>query len=433
MNMSKHSNHPARILGAVAFLFLGLIPVWSQPAVTVVAGAPAGTIMPGQAVVMGVTATGTQLGYQWKLNGTNIPGATAATYSLKMAGAADRGTYQVVVTGSGGVVTMDMGTIAGSPSDAKLVNLSARAGVGAGGNVMIMGFVTQGDANATNKNMLLRGMGPALTGMGGMMSGLLANPVLTVYDSQSKPMASDMGWMNALSRATGSGASTVTANVRAATMDMMNAVGAYAPASGSTDSALMMSPPLGACTAILSDANNVSGVGLVECYDADGVLNNGTNTARLMNLSARAWVGTGANVLIAGFVVAAGPAGLPETVLLRAMGPGLASLGVDGVLAGPTMTLYDSNSKPIASNTGWGNAPVMAGGNSASPVLAGIGAATMGVMTRIGAFSPVEGSADCALVATLPPGSYTVIVSGLPDNAGRPMTGVCLVEVYELR
>ncbi len=421
-------------LSLVALFALISLRAWAQPSVAVVTAAPAGMMQLGNSVSMGVSATGSQLSYQWKLNGTNIPGATSATYSLKMVGAADRGTYQVMVTGSGGTVTVEMGTMAVSQSDAKLASLSGRANVGIGGNVMIIGFISKGDGTSTNKNIMLRGMGPALSSMGGMMmSGLLANPVLTVYDSQRMPMASDMGWMNSPTRATGSGASTVQPNTRPATMDMMKALGAYPPSNGSSDSALLMTPPLGLCTAILSGVNDGTGVGLVECYDADAVTNNAANTARLIALSARSYVGTGDNALIAGFVIAAGPSGLPHTVLLRAMGPGLTPLGVSGVLASPTMTLYDNNSKPIASNIGWGNAPVMAVGNGSSPVMASIEQATMGVMNGAG-MSPFDvGSADCAMVAILPPGLYSVVVSGLPDSTHPQTTGVCIVEVYELR
>jgi hypothetical protein len=433
MIYGKWNSHK-RIRCLVTFLVLASVGVWGQPTVSVISAAPIGSIVPGQSVTMGVTATGSQLGYQWMLNGANLPGAVAATYALNMVGAADRGVYQVHVTGSGGAVTMDMGTLVVSTSDAKIASLSGRANVGIGSNVMIIGFVSKGDANSTNKNILLRGMGPALTRMGGMMmSGLLANPLLTVYDNQSRPMVSNRGWMHAPAPTTGSSASPVLANPRSATMDMMTTLGAFAPLNGSTDSALLMTPPLGLCTAILSDANSASGVGLVECYDADSVMNNGANSARLIAVSARSSVGLDTNILIAGFVIADGPSHLPETVVIRAMGPGLTPLGVSGALARPTMTLYDNNSKPIASNSGWGTAPVIATGSGASPVQAGIGMASMSVMNGAGMLPFSAGSADCALVATLTPGLYSVVVSGMPDSTNQPTTGVCSVEVYELR
>ncbi len=383
---------------------------------------------------MAVTASGSSLTYQWKLNGADILGATAASYTLMAAGAADRGSYQALVTGSGGTVTTEMGTMSVIASDARLINLSARAMVGTGNDVLIAGFVSQGDTSSTNKNILMRGMGPALAGMmGGMNSGVLSTPVLTLYDGQSKAMGSNMGWMNAPSRATGGEASTVPATMQPAAMTMMNALGAFAPAPGSADSALMMNAPSGVYTAIMSGANSSTGIGLVECYDADNASNNATNTARLINMSARANAGAGNSSLIAGFVIVPGPMGTPATVLLRAMGPSLSHMGVTNFMATPAMTLFDSASKPIASNAGWGNAPTMAAGNSASPVRAGIEPASAGMMAQVGAFPATAGSADSALIATLPPGAYSMVVSDSSNNTGGAMTGVVLVEVYELK
>lgn len=214
---------------------------------------------------------------------------------------------------------------------------------------------------------------------------------------------------------------------------MMNAMGAFAPATGSGDSALMMNAPFGAYTAILSGTNRANGIALAECYDADKAFGNELNTARLINMSARAFVGPGANALIAGFVIAPGPSGAPCTVVLRAMGPALTAMGVTGVLTNPSMTLYDANSRPIAGNSGWTNGPVMTTGAGASTTRAGIEPAMSDLMAQVGAFPPATGSADCALVATLPPGAYSLAVTGLPDSSGRPTTGVALIEVYELR
>lgn len=421
------------LLPALALLALAPRVALGQPTVSIVAAAPSGSVKPGQSVTMSVVATGSSMTYQWKLDGANIPGATGASYVLPMVGAADRGSYQVAVTGAGGTTTVDMGSLAVMSSDARLMNLSGRAMVGSGSDVMIAGFVSRGDASSTNKNILFRGMGPALGGMGMSSSGVLANPVLTIYDGQSSPMGSNMGWTNVPTRMTGSGASRVQADMRSATQGMMSAVGAFTTGMGSADSALMMNGPHGAYTAMMSGNNNSTGVGLVECYDADAALGNGTNTARLVNMSVRADVGTGTNTLIAGFVMNGGPSGTPGTVMIRAMGPALAALGVNGAMPVPTMMLYDGNSRPIASNSGWGNGPMMATGSGASTTRAGMVPAMMNVMARMGAFPPAAGSADCAMVATLPAGAYTVVVSGLPDSAGRPMTGVVLCEIYEVQ
>jgi hypothetical protein len=56
-----------------------------------------------------------------------------------------------------------------------------------------------------------------------------------------------------------------------------------------------------------------------------------------------------------------------------------------------------------------------------------IAGATAATFTQVGAFQLTAGSGDCAIVATLPPGSYTAQVTGA-NNA----TGVALVEIYEV-
>lgn len=130
---------------------------------------------------------------------------------------------------------------------------------------------------------------------------------------------------------------------------------------------------------------------------------------RLANLACRAVVGTGGNVLIPGITVAAGAA---KQVFIRAAGPALTGLGVDGALATPVLTLLNGGAV-VATNTGWSTAP-----NAAQ--IAGVAAAT-------GAFPFAPASADSALLATLPPGGYTAKVEG----AGGA-TGVALVEVCEV-
>jgi uncharacterized protein (DUF1800 family) len=139
----------------------------------------------------------------------------------------------------------------------------------------------------------------------------------------------------------------------------------------------------------------------------------------LSALSARAFVGTGNNVLIGGFWFAGPGTG---TVLLRASGPYLGSLlGTGGALAQPILTLYDSTGAVIATNEGWGNYPTI--GTSLLPV--GIEPATNALMGQVGASEYPVGSADSAMIVSVPPGGYTATVSGA--NGG---TGIALVEVY---
>ena len=81
-----------------------------------------------------------------------------------------------------------------------------------------------------------------------------------------------------------------------------------------------------------------------------------------------------------------------------------------------------SNGSVVATSTGWSNTPV----TGTLPAGASVRRATAADMSAEGAFSLTAGSADCAMVVTLPPGSYTAEVSG----AGAT-TGTALAEVYK--
>ena len=130
---------------------------------------------------------------------------------------------------------------------------------------------------------------------------------------------------------------------------------------------------------------------------------------QLANLSTRAQVGIGASVLIPGFVITGSTS---RTVLVRAVGPGLAPFGVAGVLADPALTVFRGGTQ-LAANDNWQTQP--------NPQEVSTAAVTTG------AFALAAGSKDSALVLTLEPGAYTFAVAGVGGT-----TGVALVEVYLL-
>jgi septal ring-binding cell division protein DamX len=181
-------------------------------------------------------------------------------------------------------------------------------------------------------------------------------------------------------------------------------VGAFALTSGSADCALIASLPAGAYTVQVSGVNNTSGVALAEVYE---VSSSGT---RLINISTRAQVGTGANILIPGFVISGSGT---EQLLVRADGPALTQFGVGGALAEPSLSVFNSSGTVIASNTVWGT--------SSNPALIASTAAS------VGAFAFTSGSADSAQIVNFPAGAYTIQVSGVNNT-----TGVALAEVYEV-
>jgi kumamolisin len=292
----------------------------------------------------------------------------------------------------------------------RLVNISVRSQVETGANITIAGFVIKGAAGTT-KSILVRGAGPALTAFG--VAGALPGTVLSVYDSEATPqvIASDTGWGNAPV----AGTSTVAASYRQATAADMAAVGAFGFASGSGDSAMVLTLPPGAYTVESTGLGGTSGVGLTEVYEMDT-----TDAEVFANISSRCFVGTGAAVAISGFVVGGTE---PATLLIRGVGPALAGFGLTGILAAPVLSLQNQkDASVVATSTGWSNAPV----TGTLPAGASVRQATADDMSAAGAFALAAGSADCAMVVTLPPGAYTAEVSGAAGT-----TGTALAEVYK--
>jgi hypothetical protein len=328
--------------------------------------------------------------YQWMWNGsTPVTGATDPILLISNA-AASVGSYTCVATNSGGSATSSAATLSlTSTSDiGRLVNISTRAQVGTGGNILIAGFAIGGQGTSGDEPLLIRGSGPALTPLG--VTGALPDPQLQLYQG-SNVLATNDGWAG-----------------NAQIASTASAVGAFTWTNTSShDAALLVSPAAGSYTAQISGESNDTGVALVEVYDATPA---GTYTPadpRLVNISARVQVGTGGNILIAGFVIGGSTA---RTVLVRASGPALVPFGVTGTLPDPELQLF-SGSTLLASNSGWG------GTTEVSSTASSVGA--------FGWSSPT--SNDSALLLTLPPGAYTAQVSGASGD-----TGVALVEIYEV-
>jgi hypothetical protein len=133
--------------------------------------------------------------------------------------------------------------------------------------------------------------------------------------------------------------------------------------------------------------------------------------ATLGNISTRLQVGTNDRVMIAGFIVQGNAS---KRVLIRAIGPSLTQVGVPNALANPRLELHDS-SNTIGMNDNWQTTQI--GGVITADQVAEIQG------SGVAPTDPLES----AIIATLPPGSYTAIVQGV--NGG---TGVGLVEVYDL-
>ena len=333
--------------------------------------------------------------FQWSLNGAPLPGANGPLLLVPHATAANAGAYTCTATSGVVSATSAVATLSvSSTADVgRLVNLSTRAQVGTGGSILIAGFAVGGAGTGGQEALLGRASGPALAPFG--VTGVLPDPQLQLYransDGSSTLLQTNNGWGGDL----GILADAV-------------AVGAFPWVDPSShDSAIDTALAAGSYTLQIAGQGGDTGVALAEVYDATPAGARTPATPRLVNLSARVQVGTGAGILIAGFAIGGSTS---KTVLLRASGPALAPFGVSGVLPDPQLQLY-SGQTALEINDGWG------GDAQISSTAASVGAFPWS--------SPA--SSDSALLVTLPPGSYTAQVSGAGGD-----TGVALVEVYEV-
>ncbi len=332
------------------------------------------------------------LTYQWRLNGTPIPGATDCALHLARVGSDQAGTYDVVVTNLFGTVTSS-GSRVGVSSDGKPVNMSTRCWVGSGADAEFGGFSISGNSP---KQVLIRAGGPSLRFLG--LNGVLADPVLELHDAihGNAIIAQNDNWSDAPS---------MPADIER----VAAATGAFAWPRGSKDAALLVTLEPGLYSAVVRGRDDGTGIAMFEVYDADG----GNSASILTNVSTRAHARTGDQSMIGGFTIAGTQ---PKTVLIRAIGPSLGILGVPSLLPNPLMEVHSvgANNAIIARNQRWSD------DTAAAMAVEIAGKAT-------GAFPLARGSADAAIVATLDPGAYTVVVSD-PNGAD----GNALVEVYEI-
>jgi hypothetical protein len=385
---------------------IGTSAVAEGPFAAVFSTQPASrTTAVGGRVVFSAVATGPAQAYQWLFNGSplsdgamggaTVSGAAGPTLVISGATAASAGSYSCVATSFGNSATSDSATltVSASAEAGRLANTSCRSAVGTGDGALIVGFAVGGSGTTGSVPVLIRASGPALAKLG--VAGTLPDPSLRL-NGPSGVLESDSGW---------AGSPAISAAAAS--------VGAFPwSVTQSLDSALYQNLASGTFTAVITGAGGDTGIALGEVYDATPAMARLHTTPRIINISGRAMVGTGGNVLIAGFVIGGATS---ETVLVRGSGPALSRFGVSGALADPLLQLYhgngDGTSTLLGGNGGWnGDAQIEAAAAS------------------VGAFPWGDpGSADSALLVTLPPGAYTAEISGSSGD-----TGIALVEVYEV-
>jgi hypothetical protein len=349
------------------------------------------TATPGSTASLGVLANGSgTLRFQWLRSGQPVPGATEATLSLPRVTAADAGSYAVRVTNDFGTVesasaTLSLGTTNPPVAVPQLANLSTRAVLGTRGDLLIAGFVIQGEGA---KRVLIRAVGPTLSAFA--VASPLPDPAVTLVDENGRTLAESDDW-----------------SVAGGTMSAAFAsVGAFSLPDGSRDAALIASLPPGAYTALVRSADAVTGgTVLVEVYDLAPEA-----SARLANLSTRGAAST-AQPLIAGFVTR--PTA-PRSWLVRAAGPALAGFGVPSILGDPRLTVTTAAGDPLATNAGW-------------TADASGGLITAQRAAQVGAFPFASGSRDAAVVIERAPGGYTAIIGAVGGERGT-----VLAEIYEV-
>jgi glucose/arabinose dehydrogenase len=302
------------------------------------------------------------------------------------------------------------------PSTTPLVNISTRSVAQTGNNVVIGGFVIDGNAA---KTVLIRGRGPSMSSAPFFVPGALANPSMRLFSGQTA-IAQNDNWQDTPSCPgfVCGGAAQIAAT--GGSPCQPNPGQSVPPPGCGLESAILITLGPGAYTVHLSGADGGTGIGLIEVFDGD----NGT-AAQLVNISTRGPVQTGANVMIGGFVIAGSS---PKTVMLRGRGPSMAGAPflVPGALADPSLRLF-SGQTVIAENDNWQDAPSCTGF-----VCGGAGLITASGLDPCRP-NPGQSSAppgctfESAILITLNPGAYTVHLTGIGG------TGVGLVEIFQLQ
>jgi cytochrome c peroxidase len=263
-----------------------------------------------------------------------------------------------------------------APPPSQTVNLSTRLRVLTAEKVGIGGFIITG---TVPKRVLIRALGPSLAQFG--LANVLADPTITLNGPAGfVPIVND--------------------NWKSSQQNEILATG-LAPANES-ESAIIATLVPGNYTAVLSGVNGGTGTGILEIYDLDFAAD-----SRLANISTRAFVSTGDDIVIAGFTV--GNATGVDNLIVRGLGPSLLSSSLNGILNDPKLEVRNANGATLATNDNWFQ----------SSQLADISESGL---------APTF-SQEAAVSLILGPGAYTALLSGASAPFTNP-TGIGLVEVY---
>jgi hypothetical protein len=401
----------------------------------VISGVAASAVTPNGATITWTTnelaesrvsyGTTTTYGSSTPLNITLV-----STHSITLSNLAPSTTYhfQAVSPDAAGNIGRSADfTFTTATATSRLTSISTRGLVRTSADVLVAGFVIQGTGT---KQVLLRGFGPTLSDFG--LTGALANPVLSLEwdgdgnpDTPAVPAISNDSWNLALG-------SCPEPMVACGTPQGIRNTGlsadSYAPANPNRnrDAAVLLTLPPGTYTARLSGVGGGTGVALIGVDDVDP-----SQTATLINISTRAFVGTGTDAAVGGFII---DGTRSKQVLVRGFGPTLTSFGIAEALANPRLDLYwDDDGNPstpailVLTNNNWGTAL----GSCPAPVVScGTPTDILNTGMSANAYAPTNANRglDAALLLTLPPGTYTARLSGVSNGTGVGLIGVDQVE-----
>jgi hypothetical protein len=312
---------------------------------------------------------------------TTVAGLAGSSGSADGTGSAARfsSPFGMAVDSTGNLYVADTGNetirVGSLVAPAQTQNISTRLKALSGDNVLIGGFIITGDVP---KRVMIRGIGPSLS-----LAGAMADPVLQLHKPDGSVVSND-NW-----KIDDQSGQSQEAVIRATMLQPSN----------NLESALAVTLPPGAYTAIVSGEGGGQGVALVEVYDLEG-----TAPSKLANISTRGFVDQGDNVMIGGFIIGPTEAG-SNRVVIRGIGP---TLPLSTALQDPVLELHDGNGALLVSNDNWGD-------NAEAANIQALNLAP-------------RDPRESALLRALSPGAYTAILSGKNGT-----TGVGLIEVYNLQ
>ncbi|HEX5130056.1 MAG TPA: hypothetical protein VFV90_09935, partial [Usitatibacter sp.] len=269
-----------------------------------------------------------------------------------------------------------LGSTASLAQAGRLLQISTRAQALTGDDAMIAGFIIDGSAP---KTVLITVAGPSLAGV---IANNLRDPTLTLVRASDRAvLKTNDNWEFQDAPAD---ASAIVAS-------------GFAPGER-LEPAIIATLAPGAYTAIVRGIAGGTGIAVVAVYEVD------RPDVPLANLSTRAKVLTGDDVVIAGFAI--GPSD-PHEVVVTVAGPSLNGI-VPNALQNPTLTLVRMSDRAVvASNDDWQF--------QANP-------ADVAALEEAG-LQPNH-AREPAIIATLPPGLYTAIATGVDGGTGIAVVGV---------